>query len=228
MAQRPAAALVALGLVTLTVVVALSATGAEALFFRIAEGEEKCFLEDVPEDVLVVVHYHIHHHEDDQADGETVDRAPGLKFHVVGPAQAGVLLDVNSNPQGRFAFHTDVSGIYRMCVKTNTSRWYGTGAVLRVDMEIDVGDVEEDYEELAIREGLTTLELSVKKMVDKASSIRSEQSYQKRREWEMRDVNESTNERVAWWSVIFLTIVIVSNAWQSWHLSKFFKSKKYE
>ena len=48
-----------------------------------------------------------------------------------------------------------------------------------------------------------------------------------RREWEMRDVNESTNERVAWWSVIFLTIVIVSNAWQSWHLSKFFKSKKY-
>ena len=142
-----------------------------------------------------------------------MDRAPGLKFHVVGPAQAGVLLDVNSNPQGRFAFHTDVSGIYRMCVKTNTSRWYGTGAVLvgsralascygnllekdagfkwkggwwsltfrvsfgarffstsfvsaqRVDMEIDVGDVEEDYEELAIREGLTTLEVWTMAMV---------------------------------------------------------------
>ena len=84
MAQRPAAALVALGLVTLTVVVALSATGAEAVFFRIAEGEEKCFLEDVPEDVLVVVHYHIHHHEDDQADVRRLGCGAVLRFRVGG------------------------------------------------------------------------------------------------------------------------------------------------
>ena len=32
-------------------------------------------------------------------------------------------------------------------------------------MEIDVGDVEEDYEELAIREGLTTLEVWTMAMV---------------------------------------------------------------
>lgn len=46
------------------------------------------------------------------------------------------------------------------------------------------------------------------------------------REEEMRDLNERTNARVAWLSIMSLCICVGVAGWQLWHLKAFFEKKK--
>ena len=48
----------------------------------------------------------------------------------------------------------------------------------------------------------------------------------KKREAEMRDLNEATNSRVAWFSVFSLLVCIAVAGWQLWYLKRFFERKK--
>jgi hypothetical protein len=45
-------------------------------------------------------------------------------------------------------------------------------------------------------------------------------------EYSLRDTNESTNERVKWFSIFAVVVLVCSGIWQIFYLKKFFKSKK--
>ena len=53
-----------------------------------------------------------------------------------------------------------------------------------------------------------------------------EQSYQRYREERFRATSESTNQRVLWWSLAQLLILVVAGFWQMRHLKSFFEAKK--
>jgi hypothetical protein len=42
----------------------------------------------------------------------------------------------------------------------------------------------------------------------------------------MRDLNELTNSRVAWFGIMSLLVCLVVAGWQLWHLKTFFEKKK--
>jgi hypothetical protein len=46
------------------------------------------------------------------------------------------------------------------------------------------------------------------------------------REQEMRDLNEETNTRVAWFSILSLGVAVGCSVVQLWYLRKFFQRKK--
>lgn len=46
------------------------------------------------------------------------------------------------------------------------------------------------------------------------------------READMREVSESTNARVAWFSIMSLGICIIVSGLQLWHLKRYFRKKK--
>jgi hypothetical protein len=46
------------------------------------------------------------------------------------------------------------------------------------------------------------------------------------REAEMRDLNELTNSRVAWFGIMSLFVCLGVAGWQLWHLKTFFERKK--
>ena len=46
------------------------------------------------------------------------------------------------------------------------------------------------------------------------------------REAEMRDLNELTNSRVAWFGIMSLLVCLGVAGWQLWHLKTFFERKK--
>ena len=50
------------------------------LYFHIAEGERKCFIEEVPEETLVVGHYRCQLH--DPNTGGFMPSSPGIGMHV--------------------------------------------------------------------------------------------------------------------------------------------------
>ena len=55
---------------------------------------------------------------------------------------------------------------------------------------------------------------------------RKEQNYQRYREERFRATSESTNQRVLWWSVAQLTVLVIAGLWQMRHLKSFFEAKK--
>jgi hypothetical protein len=50
--------------------------------------------------------------------------------------------------------------------------------------------------------------------------------YQREREVQMRDTNESTNLRVKWMSFLSIVVLLSLGAWQVYHLKGFFQDKK--
>jgi uncharacterized beta-barrel protein YwiB (DUF1934 family) len=53
-----------------------------------------------------------------------------------------------------------------------------------------------------------------------------EQNYQRYREERFRATSDSTNQRVLWWSVAQLLVLITAGFWQMRHLRGFFEAKK--
>jgi p24 family protein alpha len=127
--------------------------------------------------------------------------------------------------EGRFSFTTHMPGEHVICLYSNSSAWFG-GGNLRVHLDIEVGEHAVDYNELAGKEKLTELQLRVRQLLDQTEQIRKEQNYQRFREERFRSTSESTNQRVFWWSVAQLSVLIITGLWQMRHLKKFFETKK--
>eukprot|EP00850_Spirogloea_muscicola_P024607 SM001139S24273 [mRNA] locus=s1139:75:745:+ [translate_table: standard] len=68
--------------------------------------------------------------------------------------------------------------------------------------------------------------LELRKLETAVEQVRMEMEYFRLREEIMRNTNENTNARVAWFSLIALFICLGLAAWQLWHLKVFFEHKK--
>ncbi|RZF43051.1 hypothetical protein LSTR_LSTR001229 [Laodelphax striatellus] len=96
----------------------------------------------------------------------------------------------------------------------------------RVHLDIQVGEHAIDYANVAQKEKLTELQLRVRQLLDQVEQISKEQNYQRYREERFRSTSESTNQRVFWWSLAQLVILICMGLWQMRHLKSFFEAKK--
>jgi p24 family protein delta-1 len=70
------------------------------------------------------------------------------------------------------------------------------------------------------------LQLELRKLEDRVEGVYRELQYQREREEEHRNTNESTNSRVQWFSILTILIVVSTAATQVWYLFSFFKRKK--
>ena len=198
--------------------------GASALYFYLEGNAERCFLEEVPADTLVVGNYKS---PDVLPWGAPGWAGAGVGLRVLDPAR-NVVLTKALEPAGRFALTSAVGGEYQLCFASNASRWGGGGGAskLRFDLALDVGETGIDYAEVAKREHLSELEVEVRRLNDKLKDLTKEQAYQREREVDFRRVSESTASRVRWWSIFQTFVMLAAGGWQIWHLRSFLKSKK--
>ena len=203
---------------------------ASALYFYLEGTAERCFLEEVPAETLIVGNYKS---PDVVPWGSPAWAGAGISLRVLDPARNPVLTKV-LDPAGRFALTSAVGGEYQLCFASNVSassgRW-ATGAAagkgrLRFDLALDVGETGIDYAEVAKREHLSELEVEVRRLNDKLKDLTKEQAYQREREVDFRRVSESTAARVKWWSIFQTAVMLTAGGWQIWHLRSFLKSKK--
>ncbi|KAK9898535.1 hypothetical protein P389DRAFT_167056 [Cystobasidium minutum MCA 4210] len=94
-----------------------------------------------------------------------------------------------------------------------------------IDLDVDIGADAVDYNAIAKAESLSGLEVEMRKLEGVVKEIVDELNYLKRREARMRDTNESTNERVYWFSLLTAATLVSLGIWQILYLRSYFKRK---
>ncbi|XP_064630454.1 transmembrane emp24 domain-containing protein 9-like isoform X1 [Lineus longissimus] len=199
-------------------------SSASALYFHIGETEKKCFIEEIPEETMVVGRYKVEVF--DKSANSYIKTKGGLGFHVdVKDPEEKTLLSRTYAAEGRFTFTSHSSGEHTVCLHSNSSAWFG-GGQLRVHLDVQVGEHANDYQQIAAKDKLNELQLRVRQLLDQVEQITKEQNYQRYREERFRQTSESTNQRVLWWSIAQTVILLITGFWQMRHLKSFFEAKK--
>jgi p24 family protein alpha len=196
------------------------------LYVELDEGQNKCFIEEVPKDTLVLASFDT---EQIVVPGTPADPRfleLGIKVSTRDP-EGNILVQKTLPASSRFAFTSRVGGEHVVCFQTNTSRWFGAGMKLKFTLSLESGAAAVDYDEIAKVEHLNTIEVQVRRLNDRVRSIRKEQTYQRTREEQHRDTSESTNSRVMWWSLIQTTLLTLSGVWQVFHLKSFLNRRGF-
>merc|ERR1712012_602861 len=128
---------------------------------------------------------------------------PGIGVHVeVVDPEKKVIISRTYAAEGRFTFTSHAAGEHVICLNSNSSAWFGSGQ-LRVHLDINVGEHAVDYQQVQAKDKLAELQLRVRQLLDQ--------------------VEQSTNQRVLWWSIAQTLILLVTGFWQMQHLKSFFE-----
>ena len=204
------------GLSLLTLCVVISCI--DSLYWLLPANLEKCFLEEIPGETLVVVTYK-------SLDHERLSEDSGLLVLVRDPFDNIVSEQALTEAEGRVAFTSEHQGAHRICFGLQGDG-DGRGDEFKMESHIDSGEHAHDYDKLARVEHLSTIEVELRRLNDKIRAIRNEQQYQKQREEEFRNTSENTNWKVIVWSVLQTVVLVLCGLFQIWHLKQFFTSKK--
>ncbi|MBA0619946.1 hypothetical protein Godav_005732 [Gossypium davidsonii] len=187
----------------------------DAIWLNIPKTGTKCVSEEIHSNVVVLADYVVVSVE----DGQTAT----IAVKVTSPY--GNNLHHRENvTYGRFAFTTEEAGNYLACFWSD-NRTRGSGEVV-VNIDWKTGIAAKDWESVARKEKLQGVELELRKLEGAVEAIHENLLYLKSREAEMRSTSETTNARVAWFSIMSLGICIVVSGLQVWYLKRFFQKKK--
>jgi hypothetical protein len=208
----------------LRVLLALTIIGyTSGLYFHIAETEKKCFIEEIPDETMVIGNYKVQLYD---PNTKGYGDYPNIGMHVtVTDPEEKVILSKLYTSEGRFTFTSHTPGEHVICLYSNSSAWF-SGAQLRVHLDIQVGEHAQDYEQVAQKDKLNELQLRIRQLLDQVEQITKEQNYQRYREERFRQTSESTNSRVLYWAVAQVLVLVCMGAWQMKHLKGFFEAKK--
>eukprot|EP00162_Nutomonas_longa_P009958 comp19607_c0_seq1/m.37500 comp19607_c0_seq1/g.37500 ORF comp19607_c0_seq1/g.37500 comp19607_c0_seq1/m.37500 type:complete len:220 (-) comp19607_c0_seq1:52-711(-) len=202
----------------------------QGLQFFIPYDTTKCVAQEVEAGELIVGDVFVFK-ESWHPNGESTN---AMKINVKVTDPTGVEKEYRQNVQEstRFTFKSERTGDYEVCFENkpaeNASRYrdYVSSMKVKVSIHMKVGVEAKDYSNIAKKEHLKPLEVELRKTLDTATSVTKMVEEMKAREEKMRDLNEETNSRVMWFSIMSIAILIALGIWQIYELKKFFIKKK--
>ncbi|KAK9480675.1 emp24/gp25L/p24 family/GOLD-domain-containing protein [Lipomyces japonicus] len=200
----------------------------QGLYFYLEGSERKCFIEELPQDTLVVGYYNA---EEFVPDSNTFNQPSTLGVQIT----VEEIFDNNHRvvnqrgaANGKFTFTAADSGEHKICFQTNVggSGWFSRQTA-KISLDIAIGETKVfDKTTTHTSEKITTLVEKAQELTQRLNDIKREQVFQREREAEFRDQSESTNGRVVKWSIIQLLVIGATCAWQLHHLRSFFVKQK--
>lgn len=159
---------------------------AHAIYFHIGETERRCFIEEIPDETMVIGNYRTQLW--DKQMETFLPSTPGLGMHVeVRDPDMKVILSRQYGSEGRFTFTSHTPGEHQICLHSNSTKMsLFAGGKLRVHLDIQVGEHANNYPEIAAKDKLTELQLRVRQLLDQVEQIQKEQNYQRYRGGGMR------------------------------------------
>lgn len=94
-----------------------------------------------------------------------------------------------------------------------------------VELDIDIGADAKDWSAIQAGEKLKPVEVELKRMSEQTKELVEEMDYLRSREMKLRDTNESTNERVKWFAISTMGMLVALGVWQIVYLRAYFRSK---
>ena len=197
-------------LLMLVLILLLLATPGLAVQFEIAASGKRCLFDDLTKDTLATGTY------------EVTDVTNGLSHVQVvvrGPTGEEVFMTENAD-KGKFAFTAQESGMYESC-------FHNRDAVAHVvSLQLRSGVEAKDLSEVAQRWHLKPLETQLLRLQQVMDEVRAELLQLKVQEQEMRDMNELTNDRVKWFSLFTVFVVLTLGVAQIVYLQRYMSKKK--
>ncbi|VVB00031.1 unnamed protein product [Arabis nemorensis] len=187
----------------------------EGLWLNVPPTGTKCVSEEIQSNVVVLADYLV------ISDEHSV--FPTVSVKVTSP-YSNVLHHVENTTHGQFAFTTQESGTYLACF--NAEGHSHGNKDISINLDWKTGIATKDWDSIAKKEKIEGVELELKKLEGNVQAIHENLLNLRSREAEMRIVNEKTNSRVAWYSIMSLGICIVVSGLQILYLKQYFERKK--
>jgi hypothetical protein len=128
--------------------------------------------------------------------------------------------------ESRHAFHAHEDSAFDVCFENILTATHAIADPYRnVELDIDIGADAKDWSAIQAGEKLKPVEAELKRVSEVASEIVAELDYLRGREIRLRDTNESTNERVKWFAIGTMGMLMALGAWQIVYLRAYFRSK---
>jgi hypothetical protein len=193
---------------------------ADALFTKVKQNHPKCFIEELHQDEIVVVHYKSPDQSPLPHEAEQQKYHVGVKLEVT--QGANKVFEGRTDVEGRFAF-TALQGEHHLCFSVEGQ---SLGQDFRIYLEVKVGLNDVDYESVAKKEHLSSLELKVRKIRDDVRRVTQEQSYFRNREERSKRTADSTYFRAMWFSLVQILAMLGVTGVYLLYLRNYFISKK--
>ncbi|XP_076893486.1 transmembrane emp24 domain-containing protein p24delta3-like [Bidens hawaiensis] len=206
--------LVLLQVILLLMLIILVQNG-DCIWLNLPKSGRKCVTEEIHNNVVVLADYvvisdvHIH-------------PTPSITTKLTSP-YGRILHQKENATHGQFAFTTSEAGQYLVCFWADDPN---QGGALSVNIDWRTGIAAKDWESVARKEKIEGVELELRKLEAAVEAIHDNLLYLKSREAEIRDVSETTNYRVALYSILSLGICIAASVAQLWYLTRLFQKKK--
>ena len=113
-----------------------------------------------------------------------------------------------------------------MCIRDRTDVAKDDLKNHKVRLDWKTGVAVADWEKIAKAEKVDTISSTLRSLEAEMREIHNGMLFLRQKEAELRDLNESTNTRVAWLSFVSLAVCIGMCVWQILYLKQFFQRKK--
>ncbi|XP_034037572.1 transmembrane emp24 domain-containing protein 11 [Thalassophryne amazonica] len=197
---------------------------AAAMYFDLGEQEEKCIIEEVPEDMLVTGYFLLQ-----PWDLNSPTHSPHLGVTVtIRDPNHEILMTKRYGKFGKFTFTAHASGQHFLCFQTNSTRFsVFAGERLKLHLDVQMGEHVIDHStDKKTKDNMQTLENILNHLTDQMVYITRQQVYQREKEEMFRQISEDTNSKVLWWAVVQTSILLSVGFWQLKRLKDFFIAKK--
>ncbi|XP_045453013.1 transmembrane emp24 domain-containing protein bai isoform X2 [Melitaea cinxia] len=187
--------------------------GCNGIMWSLSPNTQKCLKEELHANVLVAGEYEIV-----QVQGQRID-------YIVRDSKGHILAQKDNIHKGKFTFVTETYDTFEVCFISKVPPEY-RGVAQDVTLDIKVGIEAKNYEGIGEAAKLKPMELELKRLEDLSEAIVQDFTIMRKREEEMRDTNESTNNRVLYFSIFSMFCLLSLATWQVLYLRRYFKAKK--
>ncbi|KAF2404056.1 hypothetical protein EJ06DRAFT_541613 [Trichodelitschia bisporula] len=177
---------------------------------------ERCIRNFVAKDQLVVVTAITDGY---RGDGMQLN----LNIHDAVGNQYGRPRDVAG--ENRYAFTSHADSAFDVCFENIMTKHISGNPARHVELDVDIGADAKDWSEVQAGEKLKPVETELRRIEEVVAEIVSEMEYLRSREQKLRDTNESTNERVKWFAIMTMGMLVALGVWQVVYLRAYFRSK---
>ncbi|KAJ2778899.1 emp24p/erv25p- protein [Coemansia javaensis] len=198
---------------------------ANGLHFYLRDGEQQCFLEELPKGFLVTGHYKTE--EWREAEKRYIEN-PGITVSMTADDNDAHhrVMNQRGGHQGKFSFTAGSAGEHTVCVQAHGAQSGGWLSSSVVKFTLDIGIGEADDGGRAAVEKIKDIADRIRVLNAQLEEIKIEQKYQRERELEFDAATTSIRRRVIMWAFVQLGIVAAVSYWQLRHLRRFFEAKK--
>ncbi|KAK0247398.1 hypothetical protein LTS09_017475 [Friedmanniomyces endolithicus] len=181
--------------------------------------QERCIRNFVAKDQLVVVTATV---SGKRGDGQT------LNMHIKDAVGNDYAHPRDVAGENRFAFTSHADSAFDVCFENILTAQQAVMSPTRsVELDIDIGADAKDWSAIQAGEKLKPMEAELRRLSESAKEVVDEMDYLRTREMKLRDTNESTNERVKWFAIGTMGMLVALGIWQVVYLRAYFRIHYY-